>query len=100
MKSLGFSIVGGKDSAKGNIGIYVKTIIPNGQAALDGTLLAGEIFMKISCIFKIIKKKLFLGDEIISINDHSLQGMSHAETISLFKSIKEGAVILKVARRR
>ncbi|XP_063697305.1 putative uncharacterized protein DDB_G0282499 [Culicoides brevitarsis] len=80
MKSLGFSIVGGKDSAKGSIGIYVKTIIPNGQAAMDGTLLAG--------------------DEIMSINDHSLQGMSHAETISLFKSIKEGPVVLKVARRR
>uniref|UniRef100_A0A336MTP2 CSON005923 protein n=1 Tax=Culicoides sonorensis TaxID=179676 RepID=A0A336MTP2_CULSO len=80
MKSLGFSIVGGKDSAKGSIGIYVKTIIPKGQAALDGTLLAG--------------------DEIMSINDQSLQGMSHADTISLFKSIKEGPVVLKVARRR
>lgn len=80
-KPLGFGIVGGSDSARGRMGIYVKTIFANGQACDDG--------------------RLKVGDEIVSINGMIISDkMSQAEAIAVFKGIKEGPVVLKVQRRR
>lgn len=78
-KALGFSIVGGTDSPKGSIGIYVKTIFPNGQAADSGTLKEG--------------------DEILTVNGTVLHGLSHQEAIGVFKKIRMGSVLLHVGRR-
>jgi len=78
-KGLGFSVVGGIDSPKGSMGIFVKTIFTFGQAADDGLLKQG--------------------DEILSVNGMAVQGMSHSEAISIFKNIKMGFVTLHVARR-
>uniref|UniRef100_A0A8D8TPF5 PDZ domain-containing protein 2 n=1 Tax=Cacopsylla melanoneura TaxID=428564 RepID=A0A8D8TPF5_9HEMI len=78
-KSLGFSIVGGRDSPKGNLGIFVKTIFQTGQAAEN--------------------EKLREGDEIIAINGTPLENKTHAEAIAMFKDIKVGNVILHVGRR-
>lgn len=78
-KSLGFSIVGGRDSAKGNIGIFVKTILPTGQASNDNKLLEG--------------------DEILAVNGQTLHGLSHNEAIAVFKRIRSGSVSLQCGRR-
>ena len=78
-KGLGFSVVGGIDSPKGSMGIFVKTIFPVGQAADEGSLREG--------------------DEILSVNGMSVQGMSHSEAISIFKNIKTGGVSLLLTRR-
>jgi len=41
----------------------------------------------------------FAGDEILSINSKPLHGMTHAEAIAEFKSVKAGDVVLHVGRR-
>nr|XP_012226806.1 PREDICTED: uncharacterized protein LOC105674817 isoform X1 [Linepithema humile]XP_012226807.1 PREDICTED: uncharacterized protein LOC105674817 isoform X1 [Linepithema humile]XP_012226808.1 PREDICTED: uncharacterized protein LOC105674817 isoform X1 [Linepithema humile] len=78
-KKLGFSIVGGVDSNKGRMGIFVKDIMPGGQAAEEGTLRGG--------------------DEILAINGSSLDGLTHTKALQMFKTAKAGNLILHVARR-
>ncbi|XP_054159831.1 multiple PDZ domain protein-like [Oppia nitens] len=76
---LGFSIVGGVDSPKGSMGIFVKTIYPSGQAAQFANL--------------------FEGDQIFSINGQSTEGLTHSEVLAIFKRIKKGDLVLHIGRR-
>lgn len=76
-RSLGFTVVGGKDSPKGSIGIYVKSIFPNGQAV------------------GLLKE----GDEIFSVNGRSVAGLTHSEAIGMFKETKVGTLQVTLGRR-
>lgn len=79
-KSLGFTIVGGRDSPKGAIGIFVKRILATGQAAELGLLK--------------------VGDEILSVNGEICHDLSHEEAVKLFKGIRSGKIVLRVCRRQ
>ncbi len=38
------------------------------------------------------------GDEILNVNGESVQGFSHEEAIAVFKRIRSGPVVIRVAR--
>lgn len=78
-KSLGFTIVGGVDSPRGALGIFIKNILPAGQAAEDGRLQAG--------------------DEILAVNGQVCHDLSHEEAVKLFKGVKQGEIALNICRR-
>ncbi|XP_025153856.1 uncharacterized protein LOC105181592 isoform X2 [Harpegnathos saltator] len=77
--SLGFSVVGGRDSPRGDMGIFVRRVFPGGQADISRSLLQG--------------------DEILSLNGKILKGRTHQEVIELFKTVREGVVELEITRR-
>ena len=87
--------MGGKDSPKGSIGIYVKSVFPNGQSL--GVLQEGEL----NFLHLLENVSLFgiSGDEIFSVNGRSVSGLTHHEAISIFKDIKVGSVQVTMGRR-
>ncbi|KAI6180403.1 hypothetical protein M3Y98_00716200 [Aphelenchoides besseyi] len=76
--NLGFSIVGGFDSPRGPMGIFVKTIFPNGLAAQSGLLRRG--------------------DEILSVNGFQLEGTTHEEALEVFKFFGKMDLVLQLRR--
>ena len=71
---LGFSIVGGKDSPKGDLPIYIKTV--SGGAALRSG-------------------KLKRGDQIVYVNGTSLEGYTRQDTVNMLKHL-DGEIVLSI----
>lgn len=78
-KPLGFTIVGGRDSPRGPLGIFIKSILPQGQAIDDGRLKAG--------------------DEVLAVNGQACHELAHVQALALFKSVRSGPIELRVCRR-
>ena len=77
-KSLGFSVVGLKSEHKGELGIYVQEIQPEGIAGLDGQMREG--------------------DQILAIDGQVLDcNISHQQAIAILQQAR-GKVELVVAR--
>uniref|UniRef100_A0A914N7T9 PDZ domain-containing protein n=1 Tax=Meloidogyne incognita TaxID=6306 RepID=A0A914N7T9_MELIC len=76
---LGFSVVGGVDSPRGPMGIFVKTIFPNGLAARSGLLRTG--------------------DELLSVCGIPLQGMTQAESLQVFHNTTKCTEVILCIRR-
>jgi len=72
---LGFSIVGGFGSPHGDMPIFVKTVFEKGAAMEQGGLKRG--------------------DQILSVNTLSLEGLSHQEAVNILKNC-EGNVVLQI----
>ncbi|KAL8570734.1 hypothetical protein ACOMHN_039168 [Nucella lapillus] len=72
---LGFSIVGGHGSPHGDLPIYVKNVFSKGAAADNGQLTRG--------------------DQILSVNGHSLDGVTHEEAVNILKNSR-GKVMLVI----
>ncbi|CEF68374.1 Pro-interleukin-16 [Strongyloides ratti] len=77
-KNFGFSIVGGIDSPKGALGIFVKTICQHGVASRSGLLEPG--------------------DEILSVNGVSLRGKTHEESVKILKKYGRCSLVLTIAK--
>uniref|UniRef100_A0A671P0E6 InaD-like protein n=1 Tax=Sinocyclocheilus anshuiensis TaxID=1608454 RepID=A0A671P0E6_9TELE len=74
-EGLGFSIVGGFGSPHGDLPIYVKTVFSKGAAAVDG--------------------RLKRGDQLLSVNGESLEGVTHEQAVAVLKK-QRGSVTLSV----
>ncbi|ELU01632.1 hypothetical protein CAPTEDRAFT_122699, partial [Capitella teleta] len=74
-RSLGFSVVGGRDSCQGAVPIYVKSVVPNAPAGKDGRLRSG--------------------DQLLSVQGDSLENIDHSQAVSLLRNV-QGSVTLRV----
>ncbi|GIX78604.1 pro-interleukin-16 [Caerostris extrusa] len=75
---VGFSIEGGKDSPQGDRPLLIKRIFKGGAADKEGQLEEG--------------------DEILSVNNHSVTNMTRTEAWNFLKKLPEGVIHLQIRK--
>ncbi|XP_070706328.1 tyrosine-protein phosphatase non-receptor type 13 isoform X2 [Pempheris klunzingeri] len=71
---LGFQVVGGENSGRMDLGTIISSITPGGPADVNGCLKPG--------------------DRLISVNDVSLQGLSHATTVDILQNAPDDVTLV------
>ncbi|CAL8327342.1 unnamed protein product [Boreogadus saida] len=71
---LGISVTGGVNTTVRHGGIYIKAIIPNGAAEMDG--------------------RIQKGDRVVAVNGRSLEGATHAEAVEALRDTKKSVHLL------
>ncbi|KAK0146162.1 Tyrosine-protein phosphatase non-receptor type 13 [Merluccius polli] len=71
---LGISVTGGVNTTVRHGGIYIKAIIPNGAAALDG--------------------RIQKGDRVVAVNGKSLEGATHSQAVEALRDTKQSVLLL------
>ena len=79
-EGLGFSIVGGHGSPHGDLPIYVKNVFAKGAAADNGQLRRG--------------------DQILSVNGHNLDGVTHEEAVNILKNARGKVTLVILSWRK
>ena len=92
--SLGFSVVGLKSAHKGELGIYVQEIQPQGIAGKDGRLQEGD---QVCCLLCFLKSNPALSSRLASIPQlfsasigltaNDMTAMTSAAIFTLFKPV-------------
>ncbi|ESO95858.1 hypothetical protein LOTGIDRAFT_89318, partial [Lottia gigantea] len=71
---IGMTIVGGESTGKLDLGIFVKSVVPNGPADRSG--------------------QIFPGDRILAINSQSLEGVQHQGAVKIIRDSKSDVTLL------
>lgn len=84
--SFSFSVLGmgvGADSGLEKLGIFVKSLNPQGIVAKDGRWV---IYICIWLFYLFCNIRIQVGDQIIEVNEHSLVGVTHGYAKDVLKS--------------
>ena len=72
------TIVGGENTGRLDLGVFVRTISPSGPAAKDGRIKSG--------------------DRIIAIDGHSLEGLAHHLAVEMIRDAPGSSVQLMLSQ--